>query len=225
MDKCCNAAEWDGKAMPRPPSRSGSCSIRRPPIQMVHIMEGVIERGTATVLRDLDRPMFGKTGTTSARPTSGSSAARRISLPAFTSATTSRGRWAAAPRAAASPRRSSSSSPRSPSRTCRRFRSSRPPESAWSRIDRVTGKRVFGTFPTARIPSPRSSGRHSSPRPSRAVPSAAARWRRRRGAGRRSSQQHAAAPARAEAKAPSCTAGREPVRAAGDFLQRQGGIY
>ncbi|RZM05468.1 MAG: PCRF domain-containing protein, partial [Sphingomonas sp.] len=25
--------------------------------------EGVIQRGTATVLRDLDRPMFGKTGT------------------------------------------------------------------------------------------------------------------------------------------------------------------
>ena len=33
--------------------------------QMVHIMEGVIQRGTATVLRDLDRPLFGKTGTTS----------------------------------------------------------------------------------------------------------------------------------------------------------------
>ena len=32
---------------------------------MVHIMEGVVERGTATMLRDLDRPMFGKTGTTS----------------------------------------------------------------------------------------------------------------------------------------------------------------
>ncbi|WP_421021808.1 hypothetical protein, partial [Klebsiella pneumoniae] len=31
--------------------------------QMVHIAEGVIQRGTATVLRDLDRPMFGKTGT------------------------------------------------------------------------------------------------------------------------------------------------------------------
>ncbi len=29
------------------------------------IAEGVIQRGTATVLRDLDRPMFGKTGTTS----------------------------------------------------------------------------------------------------------------------------------------------------------------
>jgi penicillin-binding protein 1A len=32
--------------------------------QMVHITEGVIQRGTATTLRDLDRPMFGKTGTT-----------------------------------------------------------------------------------------------------------------------------------------------------------------
>jgi penicillin-binding protein 1A len=32
--------------------------------QMVHITEGVIQRGTAVVLRDLDRPMFGKTGTT-----------------------------------------------------------------------------------------------------------------------------------------------------------------
>jgi len=33
--------------------------------QMIHITEGVIQRGTATVLRDLDRPMFGKTGTNS----------------------------------------------------------------------------------------------------------------------------------------------------------------
>jgi penicillin-binding protein 1A len=33
--------------------------------QMVHIMEGVVLRGTAAVLRDLNRPMFGKTGTTS----------------------------------------------------------------------------------------------------------------------------------------------------------------
>jgi penicillin-binding protein 1A len=32
--------------------------------QMVHITEGVIQRGTAVVLRDLDRPMMGKTGTT-----------------------------------------------------------------------------------------------------------------------------------------------------------------
>jgi len=33
--------------------------------QMVHITQGVIQRGTATVLNDLGRPLFGKTGTTS----------------------------------------------------------------------------------------------------------------------------------------------------------------
>ncbi len=61
----CNAAEWDGKAMPRPPSRDRQILEPMAAFQMVHIMEGVVERGTATVLRDLNRPMFGKTGTTS----------------------------------------------------------------------------------------------------------------------------------------------------------------
>lgn len=32
--------------------------------QVVHMLEGVVQRGTATTLRDLDRPLFGKTGTT-----------------------------------------------------------------------------------------------------------------------------------------------------------------
>jgi penicillin-binding protein 1A len=32
---------------------------------MVHILEGVVTRGTATRLRSLERPLFGKTGTTS----------------------------------------------------------------------------------------------------------------------------------------------------------------
>jgi penicillin-binding protein 1A len=32
--------------------------------QVIHMLEGVVERGTATALRALDRPMFGKTGTT-----------------------------------------------------------------------------------------------------------------------------------------------------------------
>ena len=32
--------------------------------QVVHMLEGVVQRGTATVLRDLNRPLFGKTGTT-----------------------------------------------------------------------------------------------------------------------------------------------------------------
>ena len=61
----CNAPDWDGKAMPRPPSRDRQLLDPMAAFQMVHIMEGVVERGTATVLRDLNRPMFGKTGTTS----------------------------------------------------------------------------------------------------------------------------------------------------------------
>ena len=61
----CNSTEWDGKGMPRPPSRDRQLLDPMAAFQMVHIMEGVVERGTATVLRDLDRPLFGKTGTTS----------------------------------------------------------------------------------------------------------------------------------------------------------------
>ncbi|MBN8831164.1 MAG: transglycosylase domain-containing protein, partial [Sphingomonadales bacterium] len=60
----CNAPDWDGKAMPRFPL-SGRVAINpMTAYQVVHITEGVIQRGTATTLRDLDRPLFGKTGTT-----------------------------------------------------------------------------------------------------------------------------------------------------------------
>lgn len=60
----CNAPDWTGGAMPRPPSRTRQAIDAMTAYQMVHITEGVIQRGTATVLRDLNRPMFGKTGTT-----------------------------------------------------------------------------------------------------------------------------------------------------------------
>ncbi len=61
----CNMAEYDGKPMPRPPSRTKQVMDAMTAYQIVHITEGVIQRGTATVLRDLNRPLFGKTGTTS----------------------------------------------------------------------------------------------------------------------------------------------------------------
>ena len=59
----CNAPDWNGKPMPRPVSGGKQIVDAMSAYQMVHIAEGVIQRGTATVLRDLDRPMFGKTGT------------------------------------------------------------------------------------------------------------------------------------------------------------------
>lgn len=60
----CNAPDWDGRPMPRPPLRTRQVIDPMTAYQMVHIMEGVVQRGTATVLRDLGRPLFGKTGTT-----------------------------------------------------------------------------------------------------------------------------------------------------------------
>ncbi|MDB5677139.1 transglycosylase domain-containing protein [Sphingomonas bacterium] len=61
----CNAPDWNGKPMPRPVVRLKQIVEPMSAYQMVHIAEGVIQRGTAVVLRDLDRPMFGKTGTNS----------------------------------------------------------------------------------------------------------------------------------------------------------------
>jgi penicillin-binding protein 1A len=61
----CNTPDWNGKAMPR--FRPGGKQIMDPvtAYQVVHMLEGVVQRGTATTLRDLDRPIFGKTGTSS----------------------------------------------------------------------------------------------------------------------------------------------------------------
>ncbi|NJR78822.1 penicillin-binding protein 1A [Sphingomonas corticis] len=61
----CNARDWNGKAMPRPVLRGRQVLDAMSAYQMVHITEGVIQRGTATQLRDLGRPVFGKTGTNS----------------------------------------------------------------------------------------------------------------------------------------------------------------
>lgn len=60
----CNMANWDGKPMPRFGMEGKQVMNPMTAYQVVHITEGVIQRGTATVLADLKRPLFGKTGTT-----------------------------------------------------------------------------------------------------------------------------------------------------------------
>jgi penicillin-binding protein 1A len=60
----CNMANYDGKPMPRPAVRTKQAMDPLSAYQMVHMLEGVVQRGTATALRDLKRPIFGKTGTT-----------------------------------------------------------------------------------------------------------------------------------------------------------------
>jgi penicillin-binding protein 1A len=63
MNGACNARDWDGRPMPRPPLRTKQLMDPITAYQMVHILEGVITRGTAQNLRDLKWPLFGKTGT------------------------------------------------------------------------------------------------------------------------------------------------------------------
>lgn len=61
----CNMAQYDGQPMPRLPATGKQLMDAMTAYQIVHIMEGVVQRGTAQRLRDLDRPIFGKTGTSS----------------------------------------------------------------------------------------------------------------------------------------------------------------
>jgi penicillin-binding protein 1A len=148
----CNAPDWDGKAMPRPPSRTRQVIDPMAAFQMVHIMEGVIQRGTAVVLRDLNRPLFGKTGTTSGptnvwfvggtpdivagvylgfdqpRSLGGYAQGGRISAPIFK-------QWAQV---------ALKNQPKVPFVA--------PPGIRWVRVDRASGKPVFGIFPTEEDP-------------------------------------------------------------------------
>jgi penicillin-binding protein 1A len=134
--------------MPRPPSRTRQLVDPMAAFQMVHVMEGVIIRGTATVLHDLNRPLFGKTGTTngptnvwfvggtpdivagvyvgydSPRPMGSWAQGGRISAPIWKE-------WALT---------ALKDEPKVPFVA--------PPGIRWVRIDRATGKPVFGEFPT-----------------------------------------------------------------------------
>ena len=61
----CNMAEWDGGPMPRFGRSGRQVMDARTAFQTVNMLTGVVQRGTATRLRDLDIPLFGKTGTSS----------------------------------------------------------------------------------------------------------------------------------------------------------------
>ncbi|WP_246167154.1 penicillin-binding protein 1A [Sphingomonas piscis] len=173
MDNC-NSADWDGKAMPRPPIRAKQLLDPMAAFQMVHVLTGVVERGTATILRDLNRPMFGKTGTTTGPTNVWFVGGRPTSSAASTLAMTSQGRWVMAPRAAASRRRSSSNLPKRPSRACRPCRSWRRRASAGSASIAPAVAACSDPSPFGRTRSRPSSGKPSSRRPNRAGRSGAA---------------------------------------------------
>ena len=207
----CNAPDWDGKPMPRPPMRAKQLLEPQAAYQMVHIMEGVVERGTATVLRDLNRPLFGKTGTTSGptnvwfvggtpdvvagvylgydrpRPMGGYAQGGRIAAPVFKQFA----------------QIALKDAPKLPFVA--------PSGIRMVRVDRVTGKRVFGTFPVTE--DPKSSVIWEAFQPETEP--------------RRSFRREAATEL-ADAATKPRTARPRPARPkppAEDFLQRQGGIY
>lgn len=61
----CNKSDWDGRPMPRFAKSGKQLMDPITAYQVVHMLEGVVQRGTAVRLRDLGVPLFGKTGTTS----------------------------------------------------------------------------------------------------------------------------------------------------------------
>jgi penicillin-binding protein 1A len=204
----CNMAEYDGKAMPRPPQRTKQIMDPMTAYQIVHITEGVIQRGTATVLRDLDRPIFGKTGTTTG-PTNvwfvGGSADLVAGVYLGYDQPRSMGGGAqggviAAPIFKAFAKPAMKDMPVVPFRAAGGVR--------MVRIDRHSGKRVYGAFPNDQDPK------------------AAVIWEafKPESEPRRSIGRDVVAPnaATAKAAAPKAAPKSKPDS---DFLQRQGGIY
>ncbi|MFN5902851.1 MAG: penicillin-binding protein 1A [Novosphingobium sp.] len=145
----CSMAEWDGKPMPRLAPRGKQVMDPRTAFQVVHMLEGVVTRGTATVLRDLNLPLFGKTGTTTGptnvwfaggsqdlvgavylghdqpRSLGGYAQGGSIAAPMFKQfIQESRNRWSEKPFVA-------------------------PANIHWVKIDRVSGSRVFAGSPTS----------------------------------------------------------------------------
>jgi penicillin-binding protein 1A len=60
----CDAAKWQNQAEPTLIDRREQVIDPMTAYQITSIMEGVVQRGTATVLRELGKPIAGKTGTT-----------------------------------------------------------------------------------------------------------------------------------------------------------------
>ena len=207
----CNAPDWDGRPMPRPPLRTKQVMDPMTAYQMVHILEGVVERGTATTLRDLKRPMFGKTGTTTGptnvwfiggtpdivsgvymgfdqpRPMGGYAQGGRLAAPIFK-------QFAQV---------ALKDMPVVPFRAPQGIR--------MVRIDRRTGQKVFNAWPT-NDPKPAVIWEAFKPEtePRRTV--------------RRDELPPPRAASSARPAAPKA-ATPEPAQSSSDFLQREGGIY
>ncbi len=62
--RCGNMIKWEDQPVPELPDTREQIADPRTAYQMVSIMQGVVQRGTAVRLRSLKHPLAGKTGTT-----------------------------------------------------------------------------------------------------------------------------------------------------------------
>ncbi len=60
----CEATQWEGQAVPELPDTRSQVLSPQTAYQVVSMLEGVVERGTAGSVRAVGRPLAGKTGTT-----------------------------------------------------------------------------------------------------------------------------------------------------------------
>jgi penicillin-binding protein 1A len=218
MNNACNARDWDGRPMPRPPLRTKQLMDPITAYQMVHILEGVVTRGTAQNLRDLKWPLFGKTGT-STGPTNvwfvGGTQDVVAGVYMGFDQPRPMGHYAQGGRLAA---------PIFKDFAIKAFKDMpvvpfRAPQGVrMVRIDRRSGKKVFGAWPTATEPKaaviweafkPESEPRRTATRYEVA-----------------SREDLKAALERAiQARSRRQASGSPVARADSDFLQREGGIY
>ncbi len=211
----CNMPDWDGKPMPRPRIRARQVVDAVSAYQMTHVAEGVIQRGTATILRDLGRPIMGKTGT-STGPTDvwfvGGTPQMIAGLYLGYDQPRSLGGYAQGGTVAA-PIFKAFATKAWEGMEVLPFRA--PPGTRMVRIDRASGRPVTGAWPTD---DPKASVIWEAFKPE----SEPTRQRRNREA-----EAQAKAEAAAKAKAAAAAARREVQQrpSDSDFLQREGGIY
>jgi penicillin-binding protein 1A len=228
--KGCVAKDWNGRAMPRFTAAGKQVMDPVTAYQVVHMLEGVIQRGTATTLLDLDRPLFGKTGTTTAATNVwfvGGSPNMTVGVYLGYDQPRSLGGGAqggvlAAPIFKQFARKAMADMPKAPFVA--------PNGVRMVRIDRTSGKRVFGAWPGS---DPKSGviweAFKAESEPKRSIRQEEISERsekiKRKKAKRRERQASANnAPRQSAPSQPSAPEAPAPRRDQ-DFIQQEGGIY
>ena len=217
----CNMSDWDGQPMPRPRPTGKQLMDPMTAYQMIDILQGVITRGTAQNLRSLERPLFGKTGTSSG-PTNvwfvGGSPDMVAGVYLGYDQPRNMGGYAqggtlAAPVFRRFAEKAMAGMPKTPFVAPKGVR--------MVRVDRRTGKRVYGGWPTD---DPRSPviwdvfKPETEPRRSIRKDELLARLEARKA-------QLLAERAAAQARALEASRNRGPAQNDDEFLQAEGGIY